>query len=71
MRAFITSQFQYCCLIWMFHSWQLNQKIKKVPEMASRITYKDTEATFSELLRKEGAVTIHTKNLQILMTEMY
>ena len=36
-----------------------------------RITYKDTESTFSELLHKDCAVTIHTKNLQILMTEMY
>ena len=36
-----------------------------------RITYKDTESTFSELLQKDSAVTIHTKNLQILMTEMY
>ena len=26
MRAFITSQFQYCPLSWMFHSRQLNQK---------------------------------------------
>ena len=32
---------------------------------------KDTESTFSELLQKDCAVTIHTKNLQILMTEMY
>ena len=31
----------------------------------------DTESTFSELLQKDCAVTIHTKNLQILMTEMY
>ena len=27
MRAFITSQFRYCPLIWMFHSRQLNQKV--------------------------------------------
>ena len=71
MRAFITSQFQYCPLIWMFHSRQLNQKINKIQERALRITYKDTESTFSELLQKDCAVTIHTKNLQILMTEMY
>ena len=71
MRAFITSQFQYCPLIWMFHSRQLNQKINKIQERALRITYKDTESTFSELLQKDSAVTIHTKNLQILMTEMY
>ena len=36
-----------------------------------RITYKETESTFSDLLQKDCAVTIHTKNLQILMTEMY
>ena len=40
-------------------------------ERALRITYKDTDSTFSELLQKDIAVTIHTKNLQILMTEMY
>ena len=34
---------------------------------ALRITYKDTESTFSE----DCAVTIFTKNLQILMTDMY
>ena len=71
MRAFISSQFQYCPLIWMFHSRQLDQKINKIQERALRITYKDTESTYSELLQKDCAVTIHTKNLQILMTEMY
>ena len=29
MRAFITSQFQYCPLVWMFHNRQVNQKINK------------------------------------------
>ena len=71
MRAFITSQFQYCPLIWMFHGRQLNKKINKIQESALRITYKDAESTYSELLEKDCAVTIHTKNLQLLMTEMY
>ena len=71
MRAFITSQFQYCPLIWMFHGRQLNKKINKIQERALRITYKDDESTYSELLEKDCAVTIHTKNRQLLMTEMY
>ena len=71
MRAFITSQFQYCPLIWMFHSRQLSKKINKIQERALRITYKDAESTYSELLEKDCAVTIQTKNLQLLMTEMY
>ena len=36
-----------------------------------RIIYKDAESAYSELLEKDCAVTIHTKNLQLLMTEMY
>ena len=52
MRAFITSQFQYCPLIWMFHSRQLNKKINKIQERALRIIYKDAESTYSELLEK-------------------
>ena len=35
VRAFIASQFQYCPLIWMFHSRQLNKKINKIQERAS------------------------------------
>ena len=50
---------------------QPNQKINEIQERALRITYKDTESTFSELLQKDSAVTIHTKNLQILITETY
>ena len=36
-----------------------------------RIIYKDVESTYSELLEKDCAVTIHTKNIQLLMNEMY
>ena len=71
MRAFIISQFQYCPLIWMFHSKQVNKKINKIQERALRITYKDAQSSYSELLENDCAVTIHTKNLQLLMTEMY
>ena len=55
----------------MSHSRQLNQKINKIQRRALRVTYKDTESTFSELLQKDCAVTIHTNNLQILVIEMY
>lgn len=41
MREFITSQFQYCALIWMFHSRQLHKKINKLQERELIITYKD------------------------------
>ena len=34
MKAFITSQFNYFPLIWMFHGRQLNNRINKIQERA-------------------------------------
>ena len=34
MKAFITSQFNYCPLIWMFHGRQLNNRMNKIQERA-------------------------------------
>ena len=71
MRAFVTSQFQYCPLVWMFHSRKMNNKINRLHERALRIAYKDFCSSFATLLEKDRSVTIHEKNLQLLMTEMF
>ena len=39
MKAFITSQFNYAPLTWMFHSRTLNNKINKLHERALRLVY--------------------------------
>ena len=71
MRCFVISQFQYGPLAWMFHSRHLNSKINKIHEKALRIAYKDYESSFSPLLERDTSVTIHSKNLQILMIEVF
>ena len=71
MRTFITSQFNYCPLVWMFHNRTMNNKINRLHERALRIVYKDKNLSFQELLDKDGAVSIHHRNLQKLATEMY
>ena len=66
MNAFITSQFSYCPLVWMFHSRTLNNRINKIHERALRLVYKnETFLSFDDL------VSIHQKNLQLLATEIY
>ena len=47
MKAFITSQFSYCPLIWMFHSRNLNNKINRIHERALRLVYHNN-LSFSE-----------------------
>ena len=71
MKAFVLSQFNYCPLVWMFHSREINNRINRIHERALRIAYKDQHSTFLELLDKDGAVTIHHRNIQILATEIY
>ena len=71
MKSFITSQFGYCPLIWMFHSRAVNNKFNSIHERALRITYNDSKSTFEELLSKDNSVSIHLRNLQALATEMY
>ena len=71
MKAFVTSQFNYCPLVWMCHSRTLNNKINYLHERALRIAYNDKVSTFQELLNQDKSVTIHIKNIQILATEIY
>ena len=71
MKAFIESQFEYCPLIWMFHSRTLNNRINRLHERALRLAYKDSKSTFEELLDLDKSFTIHHRNLQKLVTEIF
>ena len=51
MTAFITSRFQHCPLIWMFHSRQLNKKINPI-STGRFFTYFDWGPSFSSKLQK-------------------
>ena len=48
----------------MFHSRALNNCINNIRERALRLTYKDNQSSFKELLEKDHSVTVHRKNLQ-------
>ena len=71
MRAFINAQFGYCPLVWMFHNRTLNNRINKIHERALRIVYNDDHATFNELLKKDGSFTIHERNIQAMVIEVF
>ena len=72
MKSFITSQFSYCPLIWMFHSRTIEHRINRIHERALRLVYDQShELTFDQLLVKDNSVSIHQKNLQVLATEIF
>ena len=47
LKAFITSHFSYCPLVWMFHSRKIN-KINRIHERSIRLVYSDNTSTFKE-----------------------
>ena len=55
----------------MFHSRTMNNKINKLHERCLRIIYNDKLSSFNELLAKDGSVTVHIRNLQVLAIEMF
>ena len=71
MNSFFNSQFNYCPLVWMFHSRSINNKINRLHERVLRILYNDFKSSFKNLLGKDGTVSIQVKNLQKLVTEMF
>ena len=59
MKAFVTSQFGHCPLVWMFHSRGLNSKSNSLHERALRTTYGDKLSLFQDLLKKITIVGIY------------
>ena len=47
----------------------MNNKIKRLHQKYLRIVYSDKTLFFEELLDKDGSITIHTRNLQVLATD--
>ena len=71
MKAFISSQFGYCPLVWLFCSRNANNRMNRIQERALRIVYNDKVSSFSALLERDNSVTIHSRNLQVLATEIF
>ena len=71
MSSYITSQFNYCPLVWMIHNRKVNKKINKVHEIALRIVHGNYKTKFPELLNLDKSVTIYQRNLQYLLIKTY
>ena len=55
----------------MYRSRKLDNKINRLQERALRIAYNNKSSTFYQLLEKDESVTIHSRNLQYLATEIF
>ena len=70
LKAFIISKFNYCPLLRMLHTKQLNIRIKSLHEKVLRVTYQDRSSSFSELLNLHKSISIHYRNIKHFLTEI-
>ena len=71
VNPFFTSQFIYCPIVCMCHSGTDNNKINRLHERCLQIVYNDKLSSFNGLFEKDGSVSIHMRNIQILANKMY
>ena len=70
-ECIFNAQFNYCTIIWMFHSRCLNNEINRLHERYLRVVYNDKISNFEKLLNKDNSVSIHHNSIHALAIEMY
>jgi hypothetical protein len=71
LNSFVQSQFSYAPLVWMMCGKVSNKKIDQVHYNFLKILYNDYASTFEQLLDKYCEFTVHQKNIQKVLIEMY
>ena len=69
-NSFILSQFNYCCLVWMFCSKTLQNKINQIQKRALRIVYNEPNLNLDKLVKVDNSATIQIKNKITVLTEV-
>ena len=70
-NAMLKSQFSPCPLIWKFSFQQSNDLINKVHESSLRLITNDQNNSFKTFLQNDKDITVHQRNLEVLVTEVY
>ena len=70
MKKSIASQFCYSSLIWMFHSWKLNNCIYELHDRAHRRVYKGKRATSDKPLEIDNSVRVHLGTLSMKLSNL-
>ena len=73
VNAFFYSHFNYCPHVWMFSTKDANNKLEKLHKRALQTIHSDYDSAlnYEDLLSRDNSVTIHQRNLQFLMTEIF
>ena len=64
--SFVTSQFNYCAIVWMFCSIKSKLRLGIIHKRTFWVVYNEYEKTYKDLLVDHDEINIHQKHLQFL-----
>ena len=70
-KSFITSNFNYCPLIWHFFSQSSTKKPEKIQERALHFIYNDYSSTHHDLLKTANTEHLHVKRIKEMACEVF
>ena len=70
-KSFIKGQFNYYPLLWMLCLWSSSNLINKIHEKVLSLTSEINDVPFNNLLSINNEVSIHNKNIQTILVEVY
>ena len=70
-KSFISSNFNYCPVSWIFCGKKNADKLEKLQERALRFVFLDTSSTYLELLRRGGFLSLSQYRLKYLAIEVF
>ena len=71
MMIFCYVTFQLLSTFLDVYDRKSHSTINKIPERALRTMHKDSNSNFEVLLLKSNSVSVHQRNLQLLLIEIY
>ena len=71
MNSLVSCHVSYCPVVRKFHSQKLNAHISRFHERTLQVVYRHFDSSFEELLTRDSSTTLHQRNLQKLMTEIF
>ena len=70
-NSYISSNYNYCPVVWMF-TWKLNiDKLEKSNKRAIRFVTNDYESTYETLCRDQKFINIHARCIKAVAIQMY
>ena len=70
-KTFISSNFNYCPVSWMFCGKANVNKLEKLQERASRFVFRDTTSSYENLLTRRDFLPLSVHRIRCLGSEVY